>query len=280
MISRFYKGFLIILSLPVLLSEYFKKETGREYKIGLFKKVSLVLKMIWNNLRITSASSFLEHLVMATTIFKIPKSLEGTVVECGSYKGGSTANLSLACALTGRILEVFDSFKGLPEPKATDAAHTISASKELHTYSQGAFSGTLEEVKNNISKYGKIEACRFNVGFFDDTLPKFKNKVAFVFEDVDLRESLEICLWNLWPLMQEGCYFYTHEAAHLEISSLFFDKDWWQKNMKQEPPGLIGAGTGLGLVPAANSFKSALGYSIKNIRSLSFKEVVQEGKAS
>jgi O-methyltransferase len=42
------------------------------------------------------------------------------VVECGTYAGGSTANLSLVCALVGRELEVFDSFEGLPDPEARD----------------------------------------------------------------------------------------------------------------------------------------------------------------
>ena len=56
----------------------------------------------------------IEQLIMATQILRSPKTVEGCVVEYGSFKGGSAANLSLVCALCGRQLEVFDSFAGLP----------------------------------------------------------------------------------------------------------------------------------------------------------------------
>lgn len=34
--------------------------------------------------------------------------------------------------------------------------------------------------------------------------------------------------------------------------------------MRCKPPGLIGAGSGLGLLPAAGGFGSDLGYTVKN----------------
>ena len=40
--------------------------------------------------------------------------MEGVVVECGCFLGGSTANLSLVCEVVGRELIVYDSFEGLP----------------------------------------------------------------------------------------------------------------------------------------------------------------------
>jgi O-methyltransferase len=55
---------------------------------------------------------------LASAVLQVPRSTPGSVVECGCYVGGSTANLSLVCAATGRKLIIFDSFQGLPEPKA------------------------------------------------------------------------------------------------------------------------------------------------------------------
>ena len=39
---------------------------------------------------------------------------EGVIVECGCYRGGSSAKLSIISKLLGRKLIIFDSFEGLP----------------------------------------------------------------------------------------------------------------------------------------------------------------------
>ena len=214
---------------------------------------------------------------MSTRILNIPRSVEGCVVECGTYKGGSAANLSLVCALCHRELEIFDSFEGLPEPSDRDRRHFVPALRVVHTYARGSCHGSLEEVRSNISRYGAINVCTFNVGYFCDTLPTLRKKCAFVFLDVDLVDSLELCLRNLWPLLQDGCFLFTHEAPHLEISFLFFDREWWRSNLAAKAPGLIGAGTGLGLFPRSGSFQSDLGYTVKNPQTLDFPEEEQVG---
>jgi len=264
--------------MPFVLAEYFRKSTGKEHGIGFFSKLVLIVKIYRNNKTIPSVSNYLEHFLMVTKILTIPKAMRGSVVECGSYKGGGTANLSLACALCHRELEVFDSFEGLPQPSEQDKVHIIVDRDEVHTYTKGSWSGSLEEVKHNISRHGNIDACHFNVGYFDQTLPKFNKKTVFAFLDVDLRESLEVCLRYLWPLLQDECYLFIHEAPHLEIASLFFDKEWWRKHLNSNPPGLIGAGNGLGLVPECGGFKSALGYIVKNPRLSDFTEIPQDRK--
>jgi len=261
--------------MPFILSEYFHKKTGEGYHVGLLTKLVLVFKIMRNTRKIVTASHFFEHLVMATRILNIPKSVEGSVVECGSYKGGSTANLPLICGITNRQLEVFDSFEALPEPSKHDEAHVILDLKETHTYSKGAWCGSLEEVKRNVSKYGRIDVCNFHVGYFDSTLPGFRKKCVFVFSDVDLRDSLVACVKYLWPLLQDGCSLYIHEANHLNLASLFFDKEWWRSNCNCDAPGLIGAGSGLGLVPSSGGFKSALGYTVKNPKVQVVDEVSQ-----
>lgn len=277
-IFKLYWKLLLVLSMPMIFAEYFQRKTGKEYNVGFLTKLGLVLKMIKNNKKVTSSSTFLEHLAMATRILNIPPSVEGCVVECGCYKGGSTANLSLVSALCNRRLEVFDSFEGLPQPSNRDSVHTVLDLREFHTYSKSAWYGSLEEVKKNISRYGKIDVCNFNVGFFEDTLPKFNKGCAFIFLDVDLRSSLEACLKYLWPLLRDGSYLFTHEAPHMEIASLFFDRQWWRDNLNCDYPGLVGAGCGLGLTPGTGAFRSSIGYTIKNYKHLNFKEMPQTGR--
>jgi len=232
------KRLAYILSVPVTLSDFFHPETGRDYGAGFFTKVKLAWKMARNYQRITTGSRVIEHLVMATQILRVPRSAEGCVVECGSIKGGSAANLSLVCALCGREWEIFDSFEGLPEPSPADKEHMLASIHQVHTYSKGAWRGTLEEVRNNIATYGSVERCNFNVGYFADTLPQFRRRAVFVFLDVDLADSLETCLEYLWPLTQDGSYIFTHEAPHMEIASLFFSESWWARTCAVSPPVL------------------------------------------
>jgi len=213
---------------------------------------------------------------MAIDLFTIPRALKGAIVECGAWKGGSTANLSLVASLVKRRLEVFDSFHGLPEPKSFDREHPILSTKEIHTYAEGSWKGTFAEVKHNVSRYGNIEACNLHKGYFQDTLPHFHQRVVLVFTDADLIESTKTCITYLWPLLEDGCPFYIHEAQHLNIVELFFDKEWWKATFHTNPPGLIGAGNGIGLYPHPRGFKSALGYTIKNPSLSTFREIPQD----
>lgn len=271
------KRLAYVLSVPVILGDYFQPQTGGDYGVGLFAKIRLALKMARNYRRITTGSRVIEHLIMATQILRAPRTVEGCVVECGSFKGGSAANLSLVCALCGRQLEVFDSFAGLPEPSAVDKEHRILSIHQVHTYAKGAWKGTLEEVKGNIAGNGRIDLCNFNVGYFSDTMPHFRRRVIFAFLDVDLRDSLETCLMHLWPLLQDGSYVFTHEAPHMEIASAFFCENWWSSTVGCTPPGLVGAGTGLGLLPAAGGYRSDLGYTVKTPAATDFTVNPQTG---
>jgi len=277
-IGKLYRILLQILCVPIFLSDFFKKETGAEYGVGFWTKLGLVFKMIRNNNKIVSGSTFMEHIIMATSLLRVPKDLTGVVVECGTYKGVSATNLSLICRLVNRRLEIFDSFEGLPEPNAEDKAHVVMDTKEIHSYEKGSWCGTLDEVRSNIARYGDINVCNFRKGYFNQTLPHFTEKCVQVFVDADYRSSVEDCLRNLWPLLQDGCYFYSHEVGHMEISSLYFSEEWWKKNLHINPPGLVGAGTGVGIkILSGPYFSSSLGYTIKNPEKAKFVDVPQLG---
>jgi hypothetical protein len=272
-----WRRLLVVLCTPFLLSEFFDSKTGSEYHVSFATKVRLLYQIASNRRRILTASHFLEHLTMATALLKVPRSVPGSVVECGTFKGGSAASLSLICELCDRKLEIFDSFEGLPAPSESDAEHKLVGKQTIHSYEQGAYRGTLAEVESNIAKHGYIAACKFNPGFFDQTLPAFASPCVLIFADVDLTASLGTCLRYLWPLLREGCAFFTHEAQQLEISALFFDQEWWRSNLGCAAPGLIGAGTGVGLLPDTGGFGSNLGYTIKSPALHHFAEDPQTG---
>jgi O-methyltransferase len=258
---------VLVLCAPVFLGRFFAKETGSEYGIGFFRKVWLLDRMRRNRFRIVTASGLLDQVVMVTEILRIPRVVEGAVVECGSYQGGSTTNLSLVCGLVGRTLHVFDSFAGLPEPSEADKLHVLPSVQELRGFNKGDFCGTLETVKANVQRFGKLEVCRFHVGYFENTLPEFAEPCVFAFCDVDLRGSLETCVQYLWPRLADRSCLFTHEANHMEIASLFFDTAWWKERLQSVPPGLVGGGSGLGLyVSPQGFFRSSIGFAVKNIK--------------
>lgn len=278
--ARLYRFGLTVLSLPVVLGTYLHPETGEEYDVGVVDKLLLAGKMVRNNRRIQTGSSFVEHLVIATTLLQVPPDVEGAIVECGCYKGGSTANLSLVASHCDRPLVVFDSFEGMPDPSDDDREHTLVETGEIHRYEEGSWDATLAEARANVRQYGDLSVCRFVDGYFEETLVTFDEPIVGAFLDVGLRRSAETCLEELWPQLHDGSYLFTHEAKHMELASLFFDSEWWHEHVGEDPPGLIGAGNGLGLHPGPNGFSSLLAYAVKNPDAAEFDLVQETGEGN
>lgn len=209
------------------------------YRMSLLRRFGLGLRMFWNTLRIRTGTSYKVHLAMAVKLLEMPPDMGGDIVECGTWKGGSAANLSLVCRIVGRRLKIFDSFQGLPEGRAGD--------REAKFYRAGDYRGTLEEVKRNIARHGAIGVCDFVPGWLEDTLPDLRSPVVLAFVDVDLEASLHCCVRHLWPRLADGGYLFTDEVVGMDYVALFYSERWWRTYFDRTPPGLIGAGSGVPL---------------------------------
>src|SRR5205807_3912948 len=97
----------------------------------------------------------------------------------------------------------------------------------------------------------------------NETLPDFDEAIAFAYVDADLVESVRDCLRYVWPHLEPDCFLFTDEAHHNEVAGLFFDSVWWESELKSQPPGLVGAGNGLGLLLRPGGFGSSLGFTMK-----------------
>jgi O-methyltransferase len=254
-----------LMKLLFIINFLFNKITSN-YNMTFATKLRLVFKIFRNCKHPNSASSFMENMFLAKQVLSIPNELPGNIAEFGSYKGISSANLSLLCKVTKRKLYIFDSFLGLPEPK--EKVRGIMGGKVIE-YKKGDYMGTIGEVRKNITNLGEIGVCEIVSGYFEESLAHFpKNeKFVMIFEDADLPSSIKTVLKYAWPLLQEGCYFFSHEARDREAVKIFFDDDWWKKTLKCESPGLVGSGTGLPLEGNLGRFDglagSHMGYVIK-----------------
>jgi O-methyltransferase len=201
---------------------------------------------------------------LAKAILSIPPDVEGAVVECGCYKGGVTVNLSIVCEIVGRRLAVCDSFEGLPPIAEYDQAHVAphhTAEGITGHYEEGEFaSGSIDVVKDNLRKYGRLEVCDFVVGYFETSMAKLDMPVAMAFLDVDLIDSLRPCVIAIWPRLADGGRVYVHEADDLVLVATFFEREWWAREIGGLPPGFVGAGIGL---PLGVLEGSGLGYAEK-----------------
>jgi len=229
-------------------------DASKQYRVSWLRKLMLAMRIIGNRNKVTALTFWPEQLWLAKEVLRVPATLKGDVVECGSYFGASTASLSLVCALTGRRLIVCDTFEGLP-PVRPDEKYDIIGDC-YYAWECGDFAADIEDVKRNVEVHGVIEVCRFVKGNFAETLRNLNDveSVVLVFEDADLRSSVEQGLRWLWPKLADGCKFATHEAWSVPVVSIFFDKRWWRSNLKTEPPGFYGSGTGT---------RTELGYAVK-----------------
>jgi len=181
--------------------------------------------------------------------------VEGPIVECGAYKGGGTAKLSLLARQTGRHLYVCDSFAGLPAPRDGEEACVEGHGDTFGAhFAQGQYEGTLDEVRANVEQFGSSEVCEYVPGFFEDSLPALDVKPALVFIDVDLISSALDCLENLWPRLEPGGLWLTHEASFPRYVEGLLDPNWWREHLDDDPPVMFGAGSGL------SPLATALGY--------------------
>ncbi len=142
------------------------------------------------------------HLYLATAA-----GVPGVLLECGCFKGFSSACLSHACAFLGRDLVVADSFRGLPETKDSGE----------EGYRSGDFRGGREEVEANVGLYGRIDRVRFIEGWFRDALPSFSEPIALLWMDVDLYASATDVLDATWDRLDERAAIFSHEFLPEQI---------------------------------------------------------------
>jgi O-methyltransferase len=202
----------------------------------LRRRLALLFDRVDRNVKCLHTASCGHHLAEA---FLKTINVPGPVVECGTFKGGMAAKLSILCKVFNKKLFVFDSFKGLPHSEPC----TDMLTGEFASWEKGWFTGHRSEVENSIKYYGYEEVTTLVEGWFEDTLHLHDIKPSLIFIDVDLVSSMRTCLEYFWPRLR-GPYFFSHEATVKEYAEAILDEDWWRQKFNCSPPSHVGVGAG------------------------------------
>ncbi|HKT06839.1 MAG TPA: TylF/MycF/NovP-related O-methyltransferase [Gemmatimonadaceae bacterium] len=137
--------------------------------------------------------------------------IEGDLVECGVWRGGSmmaAALTLLALGDTRRTLWLYDTYEGMSEPTERDINRGNRAARRRWERSQkdghNAWNyAPLEDVRQNLLSTGYPEAnLRFVKGKVEDTIPgAIPERIAILRLDTDFYESTYHELTHLYPLL-------------------------------------------------------------------------------
>ena len=146
--------------------------------------------------------------------------IEGDVVECGVWRGGSMMSVARAlCHLrcTRRHLHLFDTFAGMSEPTNEDggATHARWQAQQSDQHNTWCFA-SLDDVTANMEQTGyPQDRVHFVPGPVEHTLPDAAPKdIALLRLDTDWYASTKHELEHLYPRLQPGGILIIDDYGH------------------------------------------------------------------
>ena len=152
----------------------------------------------------------------------------GDFVECGTAKGGSAALLALTLNTAGsnRVLWIFDTFEGMPEPSPNDPDHDV-AKKYV-----GTCRGTLDEVTGLFRELEILQRTRMVKGMFQDTLGTATvEQIALLHIDGDWYDSVMTCLQVFYDRVSPGGIVQIDDYGYWEGARKAVDDFFKQRNI-------------------------------------------------
>lgn len=145
--------------------------------------------------------------------------IEGAIVECGVWKGGSIMAALKALNNDKLVREVYlyDTFEGMSEPTEVDKNENGKLAKQIidEDNFQKCISN-LDEVMQNVKSTGyPSDNLHFIKGKVEDTIPnKIPDKIALLRLDTDWYESTLHELNNLFPLLVKDGVLIIDDYGH------------------------------------------------------------------
>jgi predicted O-methyltransferase YrrM len=138
----------------------------------------------------------------------------GAIIECGVYRGGTTALMARHLqerGRTDRTIFALDSFQGFrPDSvgREIDSGLTPDAAR-------GAFTSTSAEyVRRKMAALRVDHMVRVVPGFFEETLAGIPGPFSLALVDCDLEGPVQYCLATLWDRMSPGGHVVVDDYAN------------------------------------------------------------------
>lgn len=208
-----------------------------DVQISRAERFRLVERFYAADRGIRNAHAVPELLQVARFVLSLDPGTPGCLVEAGAFKGGSAACLSRVARLAERRFVVFDSFEGIPE---NDEEHGTAMGGNAVAFPKGSYAGSLEEVRANVQAHGDLAVCEFRKGWFEDTMPEFREPVAAAYVDVDLVSSTRTCLRELYPQLVPGGRIFSQDGHLPRVVELLEDERFWRDEVGCEKPEMRG----------------------------------------
>lgn len=129
--------------------------------------------------------------------------IEGDFAECGVAAGAHCVIMNEY----NRPVHMFDSYQGIPMHTKEDVEWTEAHGEgDGSLVSSGITNVSLDNVKATMNRYNGHANCIFVPGWFQDTLPFFREPLALLRLDCDLYKSYVTCMHYLYPLLNVGGY--------------------------------------------------------------------------
>lgn len=154
-------------------------------------------------------------------VYVLGAGIPGAFVECGVWKGGScmlTALTALETGNTGRMIYLYDTFNGMPEPSEHDRiAWNNQSMKERGSDDLASWAVSAEEVRKNLLSTGYPEGNIVLIeGKVEETLTDTSapDEIALLRLDTDWYESTAHELEVLYPKLAVGGILIIDDYGH------------------------------------------------------------------
>jgi O-methyltransferase len=180
---------------------------------------------LWERVKARTMTSLMRIDALRSSVEHVEKNaIEGDIVECGVWRGGSIMAAGLTLMRLGaarRRLWLYDTFEGMPPPSAVDrdfmgrSAADLLAGESPETSHIWARS-SLEDVKAGMADTGyPAELVNYVVGPVESTLPgTIPKRIALLRIDTDWYSSTYHELVHLWPRLSPGGILIIDDFGH------------------------------------------------------------------
>ena len=100
----------------------------------------------------------------------------------------------------------------------------------------------MDEVRDNVRRFGEPSICEFVKGWFEDTMPGFNRPITTAYIDVDLANSTRTCLKYLYPLLVPGGTLYSQDGHLPLVIDVVNDVGFWENEVGCPRPAIEGLG--------------------------------------